>query len=149
MGRAGAPVLGVAVTAVRRDAAGPGGFVVEGVLRQSQGGEPFAVDVPVVVQTGKGAQRQVVRIEAAEQAFSFAVADAPLMVHVDPRFDVFRKLDPRETPPSIGQIFGEPSILARHPGVRAGGRAAGVARTLQGLAERQPRDRRQAGHRGG
>ena len=30
-------------------------------------------------------------------------------------FDVFRRLDPRETPPSIGQIFGEPSILAVLP----------------------------------
>ncbi len=37
------------------------------------------------------------------------------MVHVDPRFDVFRKLDPRETPPSIGQIFGEPRVLAVLP----------------------------------
>jgi aminopeptidase N len=115
VGRAGAPVLGVAVTAVRRDPAGPGGFVVEGVLRQSQGGEPFAVDVPVVVQTGKGALRQVVHIDAAEQTFSIAVADAPLVVHVDPLFDVFRRLDPRETPPSIGQIFGEPRILAVIP----------------------------------
>ncbi|MBK5255254.1 MAG: M20/M25/M40 family metallo-hydrolase, partial [Vicinamibacteria bacterium] len=36
----------------------------------------------------------------------------PLAVDLDPEFDIFRKLDPRETPPSIGQIFGEPHILA-------------------------------------
>ena len=30
-------------------------------------------------------------------------------------FDVFRLLDPRETPPSIGQIFGEPRVLAVLP----------------------------------
>ncbi len=115
VGRAGAPVLAVAVTAVRRDTAPGAGFVVEGVLRQTQGGEPFVVDVPVVVQTARGATRQVVRLEAAEQPFTAKSADVPLMVHVDPRFDVFRKLDPRETPPSIGQIFGEPRVLAIVP----------------------------------
>ncbi len=39
----------------------------------------------------------------------------PLAISVDPRFDVFRRLDPRETPPSIGQIFGEPAIVAVLP----------------------------------
>jgi aminopeptidase N len=115
IGRAGAPVLGVSVAAVRRDPAVAGGYRVEGSLRQSQGGEPFAADVPVVVQTAKGTVRQVVHLEAAQQAFSVAVAEVPLAVHVDPRFDVFRRLDPRETPPSIGQIFGEPRILAVLP----------------------------------
>jgi len=116
IGRAGAPVLAVNVTAVRRDTTAAGGrFVVEGAIRQTQGGEPFAVDVPVVVQTEKGLVRQVVRLQSAGQTFAIAVPDPPLMVHVDPRFDVFRKLDPRETPPSIGQIFGEPRVLAVLP----------------------------------
>ncbi len=116
IGRPGAPVLAVAVTAVRSDTASAArGFVVEGTLRQTQGGEPFVVDVPVVVQTEKGAVSKTVRLTGAEQTFAMTVADAPLMVHVDPRFDVFRKLDPRETPPSIGQIFGEPRVLAVLP----------------------------------
>jgi aminopeptidase N len=116
VGRPGAPVLAAAITLVRRDpAAASGGFVVEGVLRQTQGGQPFGVDVPIVVQTVRGMARQVVHLEAAEQPFSVTVDDAPVMVHVDPRFDVFRKLDPRETPPSIGQIFGEPRVLAVLP----------------------------------
>ncbi|HEX7486555.1 MAG TPA: M20/M25/M40 family metallo-hydrolase [Vicinamibacterales bacterium] len=116
IGRAGAPVLAVSVNAIRRDAgSGGSGFVVEGTIRQTQAGEPFAVDVPVVVQTPKGVVRQVVHLAMAAQVFSIATPDAPLMVHVDPRFDVFRKLDPRETPPSIGQIFGEPRVLAVLP----------------------------------
>lgn len=117
IGRPGAPVLAVSVTAVRRDPADgvAGRVIVEGVIRQTQGAEPFSIDVPVVVQTSKGVVRQVVRLESAEQRFSIATPDAPLMVHVDPRFDVFRKLDPRETPPSIGQIFGEPRVLAVLP----------------------------------
>jgi hypothetical protein len=52
-----------------------------------------------------------VRLDAAGSA----VATAPLALHVDPAFDVFRLLDPRETPPSIGQIFGEPRPLVVLP----------------------------------
>jgi aminopeptidase N len=114
IGRPGAPVLSVSIAAVGRDAAA-GGYAVDGVLRQTQGGEPFVVDVPVVVQTVKGVVRKVVHLGGPEQAFSVSAADLPLVVHVDPRFDVFRKLDPRETPPSIGQIFGEPKVLALVP----------------------------------
>ena len=36
-------------------------------------------------------------------------------VQIDPQFDVFRFLDAREIPPSIGQIFGEAQILALLP----------------------------------
>lgn len=112
--RAGAPVLGLSVARVSRGNGGAG-FVVEGVLRQGQAGAPFAVDVPIVVQTAKGAVQQVVHSESPRQVFTVTVADAPVMVHADPRFDVFRRLDPRETPPSIGQIFGEPRVLAVLP----------------------------------
>jgi hypothetical protein len=114
--RTGAPVLAVEVTAVRPDPSRAGsGFVVEGTLRQTQGGEPFVVDVPVVVQTAAGAVRRLVRLASSAERFEVASPDAPLMVHVDPWFDVFRKLDPRETPPSVGQIFGEPRVLAVLP----------------------------------
>jgi hypothetical protein len=51
----------------------------------------------------------------AEAAFTVKADAEPLALHVDPAFDVFRKLDPHETPPSIGQIFGEPKILAVLP----------------------------------
>ena len=114
--RTGAPVLAVEVTAVRPGASRAGsGFVVEGTLRQTQGGEPFVVDVPVVVQTATGAVRHLVRLESTAERFEVASPGVPLMVHVDPWFDVFRKLDPRETPPSVGQIFGESHVLAVLP----------------------------------
>ena len=123
--RTGAPVLAVEVTAVRPDASrGGSGFVVEGTLRQTQGGEPLVVGVPVVVQTATGAVRHLVRLASAAERFEVASPDVPLMVHVDPWFDVFRKLDPRETPPSVGQIFGEPRVLAVLP---SGAPAAEIA----------------------
>ena len=50
-----------------------------------------------------------------EATFELTTPDTPFAVHVDPAFDVFRTLDPREVPPSIGQIFGEPRITAVLP----------------------------------
>ena len=112
--RAGAPVVGVGAgpAGVRQDGAR---FVVDGVLRQSQPGAPFVADIPVLVQTERGVTAATVRLDKAEQPFSIASESRPVALFVDPHFDVFRRLDPRETPPSIGQIFGEPSILAVLP----------------------------------
>ena len=112
--RTGAPVLEVKTGpgSVRRDGRL---FVVDGILQQTQAGAPFVVDVPVVVQTSAGVTTQVVRMERAQVPFAISVEAAPLTLAVDPDFDVFRRLDPRETPPSIGQIFGEPRILAVLP----------------------------------
>jgi aminopeptidase N len=112
--RTGAPVIDVKAgpAGVRQDGAR---FAVDGVLRQSQPGPPFVADVPVVVQTERGLAAATVRLDKAERPFTIATESRPLALIVDPYFDVFRRLDPRETPPSIGQIFGEPSILAVLP----------------------------------
>ncbi len=131
VGRTGAPALSVEVTRVGR-AAGATGFAVEATLRQAQGGDPFDVDVPVEVQTATGVVRQVVHLQGATQAFTVATPDVPLLLHVDPRFDVFRRLDPRETPPSVGQIFGEPRVLAVLPGGAPAPELAAWRALLQG-----------------
>ena len=112
--RAGAPVVEVKAgpASVRQDGAR---FVVDGVLRQTQPGGRFVADVPILVQTERGVTAATVRLDQAEQPFSVATESRPLALSVDPYFDVFRRLDPRETPPSIGQIFGEPAILAVLP----------------------------------
>ena len=115
--RPGAAALAVEVDEV---AAVEGGFEVRGTLRQTQGGEPFALDVPIAIQTaatasdGTPARATVtdIRLESAAMAFAIRVPARPLALQVDPSFDLFRRLDPREIPASIGQIFGEPRLLA-------------------------------------
>jgi len=131
LARPGAPVLEVKAgsTAVRQDGAR---FVVDGVLRQVQAGAPFTADVPVLVQTERGVTAATVRLDKAEQAFSVAADSRPLALFVDPHFDVFRRLDPRETPPSIGQIFGEPAILAVLPAGEGAQAVAAYRELLKG-----------------
>ncbi len=110
--RAGAADLGLAVEGVepRGD-----GFVVRGTLQQTQPEGPFLLDVPVAVQTARSTVRALVRLDGPSARFDIETPAEPLVVHVDPQFDVFRKLDARETPPAIGQLFGEPRVLVVLP----------------------------------
>lgn len=127
--RAGAPVLSVRIDRVSPAAAG---FVVEGVLSQTQPGPSFALDVPLVVQTSGAPGSARVALDAAEARFSIATKDAPLVLHVDPAFDLFRRLDARETPPSLGQIFGDPAPLAVIASDEAPDRAAAYRALAEG-----------------
>ena len=97
-----------------RDATG-GGYDVAFTLEQTQDGEPLALDVPVVVQTTGRAVSTVVHMTGRMAATTVRADAEPVALHVDPQFDLFRMLDSRETAPSIGQIFGEPRILAVLP----------------------------------
>jgi len=112
----GAPALEVAVDATAPSGAG---YRVAGRLRQIQDGPPYELGVPLVVQTAGGGVREVVRVDSAETPFALEVAEPPLALHVDPEFDLFRRLEPLEIPPSIGQLFGEPKILAVLPAAAA------------------------------
>ena len=112
VGRPGAARLEAAATAAP---APGGGWQVTGTLKQTQAGAPFELDVPVVVQTAGGPVTATVRMEGAAAPFAVHADAQPLALHVDPWFDSFRLLDPREVPPSLGQVFGEPRPLAVLP----------------------------------
>ncbi len=112
VGRAGAAALEVSVSGVRESG---GGWEVSGLLKQAQKGPSLLVDVPVVVQTDGAPVIDTVRSAAAATPFTIRSPRRPLALQVDPQYDVFRLLDPRETPASIGQIFGEPRVLAVLP----------------------------------
>lgn len=107
--RPGAPAL--TLRDVRLSRAGIS-HVVEGIVAQTQDGAPFALDVPIVVQTTSGKPVETtVPLTGGSTAFRIEMGQQPLMVHVDPAFDLFRRLDARETPPSLGQLFGDAAPL--------------------------------------
>ncbi len=128
--RPGAAVLRVSGATVRERSGG--GYEVMGALDETQPGPPLALDVPVVVQTLKAPVSALVRLDAAETAFTIATESLPLALHVDPAFDVFRWLDPRETPASLGQIFGEPRILAVLPAAASAAEQAAYRALVEG-----------------
>ncbi len=118
--RMGAPSLSlrdVGFTGSQAD----GGYTVSGVLVQSQSGAPYRLSVPVVLATEGGQESHVLAVEQSEQRFSIEVGSMPRAIAVDPSFDLFRLLDPFEMPSSIGQIFGEPRVLAVLPAAEEDG----------------------------
>ncbi|MCA9255239.1 MAG: M20/M25/M40 family metallo-hydrolase, partial [Phycisphaerales bacterium] len=110
--RIGAPIL--ALRDVRAKSADDG-YVLTGTLAQTQEGDAFTLQVPLRIRTPEGAESRQIVMSAKSQEFSLTIGARPLSVAVDPMFDLFRILDPHETPSSIGQIFGEPQILAIVP----------------------------------
>ncbi|HSD29565.1 MAG TPA: M20/M25/M40 family metallo-hydrolase, partial [Vicinamibacteria bacterium] len=111
--KAGAARLEASLKDVRE--ATSGGFEVAFVVEQKQPGPPLQIDVPVVVQTLGKPVTTTIRLDGASAAATVRTEGSPVALQVDPSFDLFRLLDPRETPASIGQIFGEAGILAVLP----------------------------------
>ncbi len=98
-----------------RVAASGDGYRIMGRLRQSQRQGPFGLAVPLAIATAGGTRIETLHLDQRAIDFEFSSADLPLLLAVDPEFDLFRLLAARETAPSIGQIFGEPVVLAVLP----------------------------------
>ncbi len=101
--RAGAPAIAIErVEAVPRGE----GWVLSGTLRQTQPGAVYRLEVPLAVQS-EGAEPffGTLSMETRELPFEVSFADRPVRVAVDPRFDLFRRLDPTELPPSLDRLF--------------------------------------------
>ncbi|MAF84106.1 MAG: M20/M25/M40 family metallo-hydrolase [Gammaproteobacteria bacterium] len=108
----GAANLVVRDVRVRQSA---GEYTVNGNLIQTQDGQAYQLTVPVNITTVNGLETSTINLSDKSTAFEITTTAEPLLLEVDPEFDLFRLLDPRETAPSIGQIFGEPEIIAVLP----------------------------------
>ena len=115
--RTGAPDLRVIDAVVKPSAAG---YLVSATLHQQQREAVFALDVPVRLQTATGIVEKRIAVTARDTRFSIAASAEPLGLQVDPEFDLFRLLDARETAPSLGQVFGEATVIAVMPAAADG-----------------------------
>ncbi|MEM7168229.1 MAG: M20/M25/M40 family metallo-hydrolase [Planctomycetota bacterium] len=88
------------------------GYHVTLRLAQVQAGELYDLQVPVQItfESLEEKLQLTLPLSDSEQEYRFEVADTPVHVHVDPMFDVFRKLHVEETPPTAGQVFGASKI---------------------------------------
>jgi len=108
----GAPDLAVRDVRVRKSG---DGYTVSGTLLQVQDGPAYQLRVPVSVTTADGLVQSTLDLNRKKLSFSITTSSEPRLLQVDPQFDLFRLLDPRETAPSIGQVFGETDIIAVLP----------------------------------
>jgi aminopeptidase N len=111
--RSGAPALRLAAVEAVQD----GGWRLVVRLEQVQDGPAYALRVPLAVQLeGRDAPYETdVEMTAKQHTAALDLPARPLALSVDPRFDVFRRLDRREVPASLGQAFGAGAGLAVLP----------------------------------
>jgi len=103
--RTGAPELAVQVSQQGEDRA-------QVQLRQTQVAAPYFLKVPVALYYEGEEQAQIVEIamDARDASLTVANYDRLQGVVVDPYFDVFRRLDIAELPPTIRNMFGAERI---------------------------------------
>ena len=85
-----------------------GSRALELTLAQTQGSEPYALDVPVYLTLPSSPQavRRTVHLAERRQHVTLPLDEAPVRVDVDPEYDVFRRVDPAELPPALSGAFG-------------------------------------------
>jgi len=100
----GAPLLRLNAAACKAVA---GGHQISGMMEQRQTGRLYHLSVPVWVEFVDGTiARYRQSLRTARRGFSRHFTKAVRRFALDPGFDLFRRLDSSEVPPSFGQYFG-------------------------------------------
>ncbi|MFQ5717145.1 MAG: M1 family metallopeptidase, partial [Nitrospinales bacterium] len=116
--RPGAPRLQIGKTQVVEE---EGEYLLKADLRQTQSGPAYRLRVPVAVtlQNRAKSYQTTAIMEGKRHTLELRLPAPPLRLDVDPRFDMFRRLDRHETPPALTQIFGAENVLAILPAADA------------------------------
>lgn len=69
---------------------------------------PYKLKLPVAIwkEGSNSPEIHYLLLDQARQKFHLAISNRPQAIRIDPYNEIFRKLDPREVPASIGQTFG-------------------------------------------
>ena len=133
--RTGAPKL--QLSQVERHRAQNAGYELSFQLNQIQPEAVFNLLVPVAVTTASGSAIHKVVMNQKQQAFTITVREKPLLVEIDPQFQLFRRLDPMETPPALSKIMGSKKVLFLLP-ASASKERQDAYKQLAGLWSKEP-----------
>jgi len=75
-------------------------------LKQIQTGKAFYLDVSLVLVTDDGTEYMSVQMNEKQQDFLLPVKSNVQKILIDPHFDLFRILDPKESPPTFTRGYG-------------------------------------------
>ena len=87
-------------------------------VKQIQQEELYQLRVPVSVtlEDEPQARMELLELTGRRNSLEVELNARPLLVEIDPDFDLFRKLDRREIPPSLSQLFGSQAVTLVLPG---------------------------------
>ena len=106
-------------------------------IAQTQAGPAYHLHIPVAVQLGGQDQAWQTEIDMAhkQQTIHLQLPARPWRVAADPEFDVFRRLDPGELPPTLSEAFGARSLLMVLPSAASPALRAAYQQLAHTLAE--------------
>jgi aminopeptidase N len=102
--RRGAPEVRVEAASAR---AASGGWELQVTLAQDA--PPYALAIPLAIETAAGTQLHSVPLSQPRQTFTLQSEAEPRTVGLDPQLRVFRRLDARELPPILRQVMLDPA----------------------------------------
>lgn len=80
-------------------------------LLQEQEGDPFSLEVPVLIHTAEGLIWHKALMYQKFQHYTLKLSAPAFKIEVDPYFDLFRILDPHEVPASLSKAYGAGNTL--------------------------------------
>jgi hypothetical protein len=82
-------------------------------LSQTQEEDVFKIQVPLAVHLHEISKvsMHTVHMTQRNQSYQLDFSNRPLLIEVDPQFDVLRRLDYKEIPPALSQLFGANKVL--------------------------------------
>ncbi len=86
------------------------------ILEQKQEDKPFILDIPVYIFTDNGVQKEIFKMSKRKEAKTYKISGNPVKVEIDPYYDVFRKLNPKEVPPALSKIWASKNNVFVLPG---------------------------------
>jgi hypothetical protein len=88
-------------------------YLLTALLEQEQPGDAYVLRIPfaVTVEERDQAIQDFVVMEGKRQELKIRLPGRPLRLDIDPQYDMFRRLDRRETPPALTQAFGAKKVL--------------------------------------
>ena len=95
----------IAIKDVKKDMFG-GKYRINIILEQKQKEDVFNIDIPINIATENGTETFVFNMNKKEQDFQISLKSKPFKLVVDAQYDVFRKLNPYEVPPTLSKIWG-------------------------------------------
>ena len=84
------------------------GSTLEFNLNQIQKEDAFSLDIPVAVylEGNDNVVWEKVTMSEKQQTYKFQYSQKPLRVEVDPQFNLMRRVDKKEVPSSLSQVYG-------------------------------------------
>ncbi len=112
--RPGAPRLQVSRAKATKNEEG---YLLTAIIRQKQKRLPYRLELPLAVtlEGRKEAYQTTILMKNKTLDLSIQIPERPLRLDLDPEYDLFRRLDPEEAPPSISQMFGAKSVVILLP----------------------------------